>query len=180
MRRIADVPGIRWVRLFYLYPEKLDDELIELLADHPRGRAVRRHAAAARRATACCGACGAVTAAARLRALVERLRKRVPDLVFRTAFIVGHPGETDAEFEELCDFVRWAEFDRVGVFRYSDEPSARAHGLPDKVAAQGRRRARPQASSSIQRQISQTEEPRADRPRARGARSRARAKRASS
>jgi ribosomal protein S12 methylthiotransferase len=69
----------------------------------------------------------------RLRDLVERLRTRVEGLTFRTAFIVGHPGETDAEFEELVEFVRWAEFDRVGVFRYSDEPTAPAHELEGKV-----------------------------------------------
>ncbi len=49
-----------------------------------------------------------------------RLRSRIPNLFFRTAFIVGHPGETDEEFEELCEFVRFAEFDRVGVFQYSE------------------------------------------------------------
>jgi ribosomal protein S12 methylthiotransferase len=72
---------------------------------------------------------------ARLRELVERLRSRVPKLTFRTAFIVGHPGETDAEFEELLEFVRWAEFDRVGVFRYSDEESCRSHEFEAKVPA---------------------------------------------
>ena len=60
---------------------------------------------------------------ARLRKLVERLRREVPGLTFRTAFIVGHPGETDEEFRELLDFVKWAEFDRVAAFRYSDEES---------------------------------------------------------
>jgi ribosomal protein S12 methylthiotransferase len=69
----------------------------------------------------------------RLRELVESLRARVPGLVFRTAFIVGHPGESEQEFAELVDFVRWAEFDRVGVFRYSDEESAASFLLPDKV-----------------------------------------------
>ena len=70
---------------------------------------------------------------ARLRRVVERLKSKVDGLTFRTAFIVGHPGETDAEFDELCDFVRWAEFDRVGVFRYSDEESARSYHLAGKV-----------------------------------------------
>jgi ribosomal protein S12 methylthiotransferase len=71
----------------------------------------------------------------RLRRVVETMRKRIADLTFRTAFIVGHPGETDEEFQELCDFVTWAEFDRVGVFRYSDEESARSFGLAGKVPA---------------------------------------------
>jgi ribosomal protein S12 methylthiotransferase len=70
---------------------------------------------------------------ARLRRVVERLRKGVPDLTFRTAFILGHPGETDQEFEELYEFVRWAEFDRVGFFRYSDEETSRSHTFGGKV-----------------------------------------------
>ena len=60
----------------------------------------------------------------RQKRVVARLREAIPDLVFRTAFIVGHPGETDEEFEELCDFVRWARFERMGVFRYSDEETS--------------------------------------------------------
>src|SRR5258708_5735648 len=77
---------------------------------------------------------------ARLRDVVSRLREKVAGLTFRTAFIVGHPGETDEEFAELLDFVRWAEFDRVGVFRYSDEESSRSFHIdgkvPEKIAGQ--------------------------------------------
>ena len=69
----------------------------------------------------------------RQKRVVERLRTAIPGLTFRTAFIVGHPGETDAEFQELCDFVTWAEFERMGVFRYSDEESAKSFDLGDKV-----------------------------------------------
>lgn len=132
VRQIADVPGIRWVRLFYLYPEKLGDELIDLLAQHPRVLPYvdmpLQHAADGMLRRMRRGHGGR-----RLRDLVERLRARVPDLVFRTAFIVGHPGESAEEFEELCDFVKWAQFDRVGVFRYSDEPSARSSTLGAKI-----------------------------------------------
>jgi ribosomal protein S12 methylthiotransferase len=71
----------------------------------------------------------------RLRKLVERLRRDIRGLTFRTAFIVGHPGETDEEFRELCDFVKWAEFDRVAAFRYSDEEGSPSKDLPDKVPA---------------------------------------------
>ncbi len=129
---VADVPGLAWVRLFYLYPETMTDELVELLAQHPR--VVRyvdmplQHAADAMLRRMRRGHGGA-----RLRRVVERLKSKVDGLTFRTAFIVGHPGETDAEFDELCDFVRWAEFDRVGVFRYSDEESARSYHLAGKV-----------------------------------------------
>jgi ribosomal protein S12 methylthiotransferase len=71
----------------------------------------------------------------RQRSVVERLRRAVPGLTFRTAFIVGHPGETQAEFDELCDFVAWARFEHAVVFRYSDEETCAAHGLPGKVPA---------------------------------------------
>jgi ribosomal protein S12 methylthiotransferase len=132
VQRVADVPGIRWVRLFYLYPEKLTDDVIELIAQHPNVvpyvdmplqhvsdpilRAMRR------------GHGGD-----RIRALVERVRKQIPGVTFRSAFIVGHPGETQKEFDELCSFVEWAELDRVGVFRYSDEPTSHSFTLGEKV-----------------------------------------------
>ena len=152
VRRIADVPGIRWVRLFYLYPERLTPEILELLADHPRVVPYvdmpLQHAADAMLRRMRRGHGGR-----RLRELVERLRARVPGLIFRTAFIVGHPGESEAEFRELADFVRWAEFDRVGVFRYSDEPSASSSGLPDKVPARTAA-ARAKKIMALQRPIS--------------------------
>ncbi len=132
VRRVAAVPGLRWVRLFYLYPEKLDDELIELIADHPVVVPYidmpLQHAADGMLRRMRRGHGGQ-----RLYDLVDRLRKRVDGLVMRTAFIVGHPGETDQEFEELKAFVRHAEFDRVGVFQYSDEPTSRAYTLEGKV-----------------------------------------------
>ena len=129
---VADVPGIRWVRVFYLYPETLDDALVEVLASHPR--VVRyvdmplQHASDAmlRRMKRGHGK-------GRQERVVERLRAKIPDLTFRTAFIVGHPGETDQDFEELLQFVKWAEFEHVGVFRYSDEETARSYSQDGKV-----------------------------------------------
>jgi ribosomal protein S12 methylthiotransferase len=132
VRRVAEVKGIRWVRLFYLYPEAIDDELVELLAHHPRVVPYvdmpLQHASDAmlRRMRRGHGKDRQVR-------VVERMRKAIPGLSFRTAFIVGHPGETDAEFDELCDFVEWAEFEHVGVFRYSDEESAKSFHLGGKV-----------------------------------------------
>ncbi len=152
VKRIADVPGLRWVRLFYLYPEKMDDELIELIATHPK--IVKyidmplQHAADGMLRRMRRGHGGK-----RLYDLVERLRTRIPNLVFRTAFIVGHPGETEEEYEELLAFIRFAEFDRVGVFQYSDEPSARAFKLEEKVAPK-LAAARAKKLMSLQRKIS--------------------------
>ncbi|WP_438021279.1 30S ribosomal protein S12 methylthiotransferase RimO [Sorangium sp. So ce315] len=152
VRRVADVPGVRWVRIFYLYPETMTDELVELLAGHPRVVPYvdmpLQHAADAMLRRMRRGHGGD-----RLRRVVSTLRERVPDLTFRTAFIVGHPGETDAEFEELCDFVRWAEFERVGVFRYSDEETSRSHALEGKVPARTAA-SRYRRLMSLQRRIS--------------------------
>ncbi len=153
VRRVAEVPGLRWLRLFYLYPEKLDDGLIELLAEHPTVLPYidmpLQHAADGMLRRMKRGHGGR-----RLYELVERLRTRIPDLTFRTAFIVGHPGETTGEFEELVKFVEWAQFDRVGVFRYSDEEEAHSSQIDNKVTKQvSYNRAR--KLMAIQRRISQ-------------------------
>jgi ribosomal protein S12 methylthiotransferase len=132
VQAVADVPGLAWVRVFYLYPETMDDRLIELLAQHPRvARYVDmplQHASDAMLKRMKRG-----HGIDRQKKVVARLRENIPDLSFRTAFIVGHPGETDADFDELCDFVRWAEFEHMGVFRYSDEESAASFALEGKV-----------------------------------------------
>jgi len=129
---VAEVSGVRWVRLFYLYPEKLDDALVALLADHPRVLPYvdmpLQHASDAMLRSMRRGHGGQ-----RLRDLVTRLRARITGLTFRSAFIVGHPGETQDDFDELCDFVAWAELERVGVFRYSDEEGCHANSLDLKV-----------------------------------------------
>ncbi len=131
---VAEVPGVRWVRVFYLYPETLEPRLLELLGQHPRVVPYvdmpLQHASDAMLKIMRRG-----HGLDRQRRVVEKLRKAVPDLTFRTAFIVGHPGETDADFDELLEFVKWAEFERLAAFRYSDEESSRAHALAGKVPA---------------------------------------------
>ncbi len=131
-RRVADVAGVHWVRLFYLYPETIDDELVDLLANHPKVVPYvdmpLQHAADAMLKRMKRG-----HGKDRQRRVVARMREAIPNLTFRTAFIVGHPGETDAEFEELCEFVSWARFEHVGVFRYSDEESCGSFAFDAKV-----------------------------------------------
>jgi len=134
VRRVADVDGLKWLRLLYLYPDELDDALLDLLANHesvvPYVDMPMQHASDTvlrrmRRGHR----------AGRLRRIVERLRKRVPNVSLRSAFIVGFPGETEAEFEELVSFVQWASFDHVGVFRYSDEEDTAAVEMGNKIAS---------------------------------------------
>jgi ribosomal protein S12 methylthiotransferase len=153
-RRLADIDGVRWVRLFYLYPETIDDALIDLLANHPRVVPYvdmpLQHAADAMLKRMKRG-----HGKDRQKRVVARLRKEIPNLTFRTAFIVGHPGETDEEFTELCEFVEWAQFEHVGVFTYSDEETCASNDLPGKVKpAVARNRHR--RLMAIQRKIART------------------------
>lgn len=134
LRALARVDGLGWLRVFYLYPEQMTDELLEVLAEEPR--IVKyvdmplQHASGAMLRTMKRG-----VEADRQRRVVERIRERIPGVSFRTAFIVGHPGETEADFEELCELVRWARFEHVGVFRYSDEEGTGSAELSAKVPA---------------------------------------------
>ncbi len=142
LRALDAVDGLDWVRLLYVYPTTVTDALMEILAngrrvlpyvDVPLQHASDRILRLMRRGT---------TAERQLR-LVERLRAGIPGATLRTTYVVGFPGETDADFEALCDFVRETRFDRVGVFRYSDEEGTAGFELPDKVSrAVARRRYR--------------------------------------
>ena len=151
LRALDDVEGLDWIRQLYLYPTAVTDALIEVLGSgkrvlpyvdvplqHASDRILKRMQRGATEA--------------RQRALVERLRTGIPNLTLRTTFIVGFPGETDEDFEKLCDFVREVRFDRVGVFRYSDEEGTTAFDLGEKVP-RGVARARHRRLMGIQREI---------------------------
>ncbi len=149
---ISKVDGLEWVRLHYLYPEKLTDALVEVIAERdnvlPYVDMPLQHASDPMLKRMRRGHGGD-----RLYRVVERLRSQLPDMVFRTTFIVGHPGETDTDFDELFRFVEWAEFDHVGVFLYSHEEDTRSGEMedlvPDEVA-----KARHRRLMSLQRPIS--------------------------
>jgi ribosomal protein S12 methylthiotransferase len=132
LARLAQVEGLSWVRFLYAYPNRVTQRLLDTLAEHPR--LVKyldmplQHAARGVLAEMKRGSSGA----AFLR-LLERVRHTIPGVMLRTSFIVGFPGETAADFRELCDFVRAAEFDWMGVFAYSDVENAASHVLGAKV-----------------------------------------------
>lgn len=134
VRALGDIDELRWIRLHYLYPETLTDELVEVMATHPK--VVRyvdmplQHASDAMLRRMKRGHGGE-----RLRRVVDTVREKIANVVFRTAFIVGHPGETEEDFDELLAFVEWAQFDHVGVFRYSDEENVASHEMDAKVPA---------------------------------------------
>jgi ribosomal protein S12 methylthiotransferase len=132
LERLAAIAELRWVRFLYAYPNKITTRLLETIAAREKLCSYLdvplQHASAAvlRRMKRGGGA------DLFLRSL-EKMRRLIPDLALRTSFIVGFPGESEAEFAELCEFVRAAEFDWMGVFAYSDEEGAGASRLPDKV-----------------------------------------------
>jgi ribosomal protein S12 methylthiotransferase len=130
---LADVPGVEWLRFLYCYPTGISDELLTVMAERPNVcsyfdiplQHVSRNILARMRRGG---------GRASYERLIERIRKRVPGVGVRTTFITGFPGETDRDFNELVDFVRTIEFDRVGVFTYSDEEGSPAFDLDGKVS----------------------------------------------
>lgn len=138
-RRLKEIDGIRWIRLHYLYPDQFDDELIDEIANnekivkyldipiqHINNKILR---SMNRRGNG-----------DEIRALFKKLREKIPDLVLRTSLIAGLPGEGDAEFEELCEFLKEARIERAGVFPFSPEEGTPAAKMeyPDAEIAQKR------------------------------------------
>jgi ribosomal protein S12 methylthiotransferase len=141
MRELCRLDGVEWVRVMYTYPTHISDGFLGALAEEPK--AVKyldmplQHASqnvlklmkrGGNRAS--------------LERLIARVRARVPGIAVRTTFITGFPGETDEDFAELLTFIKNVEFDRVGVFTYSDEEGTPAFDLPDKVDAKTARERR--------------------------------------
>jgi ribosomal protein S12 methylthiotransferase len=126
------VPQVPWVRLMYAYPQHVSRRLIETMARHPQIvhyldlPLQHAHPATLRRM-------GRPSDVDRVSRLVDDLRRAMPDIALRTSFIVGYPGETEAEFRALEQFVQQTQFDKVGVFTYSPEAGTRAVDLPDRV-----------------------------------------------
>lgn len=132
LREVSRTDGIEWVRVMYTYPTHISDTFLEVLAEEPK--AVKyldiplQHASqSVLKLMKRGGNRGS------LERLIERARKAVPGLAVRTTFITGFPGETEDDFDQLIAFVRNVEFDRVGVFTYSDEEGTPAFNLPNKV-----------------------------------------------
>jgi ribosomal protein S12 methylthiotransferase len=128
---VEAVPDLPWLRIMYAFPGRVTPRLVETMARHPQVVKYldmplqHGHPATLTRMRR------PDTTVARRN--VELLRAAMPDIAIRTGFIVGYPGETDAEFQGLLDFVRELKFDRVGVFTYCREPGTPAHDLPGQV-----------------------------------------------
>jgi len=143
LEKLVSVEGIRWIRLLYSHPAHLTEEIIEFMANeekicryidlplqHISDEMLRRM--------------GRGMGSSAIMKLIHRLRTKIPGLVLRTAFIVGFPGETDAMFEELLDFVRETRFQRMGAFIFSSQEGTEAHSLrqciPKRVVEERYRR----------------------------------------
>src|SRR6185436_13537135 len=132
LRELSHTEGIEWVRVMYTYPTHISDAFLDVLAEEPK--AVKyldiplQHAS--QNVLKLMKRGGNRSS---LERLIERVRRRVPGIGVRTTFITGFPGETEADFQELVEFAKNVEFDRVGVFTYSDEEGTPAFELPDKV-----------------------------------------------
>ena len=132
MREISKIDGLKWIRTLYAYPERITDELIDVIAkeekcvkyldipiQHCDGEVLRRMNRAGDEAS--------------LRELVKKLRERVPGIILRTTLIAGFPGETQEQFERLCEFVKDVRFDRLGCFAYSAEEGTPAADFSDQI-----------------------------------------------
>ena len=152
LERLAQIEELRWVRFLYAYPNKITGKLLETIAAHEKICSYidvpLQHASPDVLKRMKRGAGAEIF----LRS-IEKMRREISGLTLRTSFIVGFPGETEHDFEQLCDFVREAQFDWLGVFGYSDEEGAKAFDLSDKVPAREIERRRKKLMS-IQKQIS--------------------------
>lgn len=153
LTELVKIEDIDWIRLHYVYPDQFSDELIEIVAREPKivkyldmpiqhtsDRVLR---SMNRRLTK-----------ARLFGLIEKLRAKIPELVFRTSVIVGFPGETEEDFEELCRDIEGLALDHVGVFRFSKEEGTKAGEMGDQVHAATKRRRSKKLTEILQRQSS--------------------------
>src|SRR5437588_3076568 len=149
---LAEIDELLWVRFLYAYPNRVTQKLLDTLAAYPRLAKYMdmplQHASRSMLARMKRGSHGEA-----FLKLLDRIRATIPGVSLRTSFIVGFPGETEKDFEELCDFVRAGQFDWMGVFSYSDEEGSAAYHLDEKVPAREIERRRKKLMQ-IQRQIS--------------------------
>ncbi|ODN30076.1 30S ribosomal protein S12 methylthiotransferase RimO [Fervidobacterium thailandense] len=132
LERLNQLDGEFWIRVMYMHPDHVTDEIIEAFSydkvlkyfdvpvQHGSDKILRLM--------------GRTKTSAELKALFEKIRERYPDAVLRTSIIVGFPGETREDFEQLLDFIRYVEFDKLGAFMYSEEEDAASAKLPGKVS----------------------------------------------
>ncbi len=151
LSRLCQIDGISWVRVHYMYPESITDAMIDVFCEnekivkymdiplqHINDRILKRM--------------GRKTSRAQIEALLFKLRKRMPDITIRTSLIAGFPSETEAEYEELLDFIKEARIERLGVFAYSQEENTPAAKLPGQLPQEEKDK-RQQQAMALQNEI---------------------------
>lgn len=152
LNKLSTIGGIEWIRLLYTYPSHFPDDLVDEIAQNPKVlnyidmplqhisddvlKSMRRG-----------------ISSRRTKELVQELKSKIPNLTLRTTFIVGYPTETEKDFKELCDFVKETQFDRVGVFNYSQEENTTGYDLGDPIPEKEKEKRRSELME-IQRKIS--------------------------
>jgi ribosomal protein S12 methylthiotransferase len=151
LREIQEIEGEFWVRLLYTHPAHWSDELIETIAQCNK---VARYIDIPLQHIddAMLGRMRRETSRAHIENLIQKLRAGISSVTLRTTFIVGFPGETEAEFASLLDFIRRTRFERLGIFKYSQEEGSRAAKMPGQIPAKIKN-ARYRAAMSVQQQI---------------------------
>ena len=157
LRELNSIDGLEWIRMLYLYPTTIGDDVLDAMAEsdrvcnyvdlplqHASDAVLKRMKRPGTRAT--------------YERLLDRIRVRIPNVALRTTFIVGFPGETDSDFAELTNFVSGVGFDHVGVFTYSHEEGTSAHGLPDDVPAKLKRQRQSRLMSLQKRIVSRAQQ----------------------
>ena len=132
LKRLVEIEGLEWIRMFYVYPDELSDGLLELIAkekkickyldmpvQHINDRVLKLM--------------NRKTSGAQIRERIQKLRETVPDIALRSTVLVGYPSETETEFEELCQFVEAMKFDHLGVFSFSQEEGTASFNLPEQL-----------------------------------------------
>jgi len=152
LEKLSGIEGLRWIRFLYAYPNKITSRLLETIAAHDNICSYidvpLQHASASVLKRMKRGGGAELF----LRS-IEKMRRTIPNLTLRTSFVVGFPGETDKEFDELCEFTKVAGFDWMGAFGYSDQEGAGAFDLESKVSVREIERRR-KSLMSIQKKIS--------------------------
>ena len=141
LKKLCRIPGLFWIRILYCYPEEITDELIQVMKEEPKichylDLPIQHASDGILRRM------GRRTTKRELTDIVEKLRREIPDICLRTTLITGFPGETEAQHEELMEFVDRMEFDRLGVFPYSPEEGTPAADMPDQIPEEVKERRR--------------------------------------
>lgn len=132
LHKLCEIDGFKWIRTLYMYPERITDELIDTIAkedklvkyldipiQHCNSEVLKRMNRKGDKKS--------------LVSLIEKIRSKIPDVILRTTLITGFPGETEEQFEELCEFVQEVRFERLGCFAYSKEEGTAAASFPDQI-----------------------------------------------